>query len=368
MSKFTLPRSRAAILAAAAALALLVVITAVFVIRARTQHPLLSAPTLALQEVSGKSLYYNNVARDWLLSKRPELLTAEDRQNDSARTRGLIQAVQNPKLFRQLDRQYRFDTLLLVGDPSQYRPLLDHLLDAKDWTLSYLDHTSLIFRRESAQRWNLEAFAQVRKHFDEANNSDRATFLAQAAGKMVAVRQAGLANQMLEEARGLDDTLPEVWSTQAQYHLALGQWNDAMANADRALAIDDDWMPAIACKAQALYAMKYFSDAYNYSRRLVDQNPNDPGLLFYHAKIAHEARAFTDEIRTLAHLIDLAEKGNRPASGYRVYLGQAYASDGQAEPSLEEFSKALADPELPPTQRQFAEESAAMIRARIGVR
>lgn len=366
MRKFALPLSRSTTIVLATVL-LIGVVAAVFWLRSRAQHPLLSGPTLALQELSAKSLYYNGIARNWLISQRPDLLTPEDKEADSPRTRGLVQAVQNPKLFRQLDRQYRFDTLFFVGDPSQYRPLLDHLLEAKDWTLTYLDHTSLIFRRDGSTPWNLEEFAKVRKHFDEANASDRASFLAQAAGKMIAVRRTDLANQILEEARELDDQLPEVWSTSARYRMALGQWNDVLADADRALAIDPDWMPAIACKAQALYAGKYFSDAYGYSRRLIDNNPNDPGLLFYHAKIAHEARAYTDEIRTLNRLIELAEKENRPTSGYRVYLGQAYAADGQAEPSLEQFGKALADPELPTEQRKFAEETAARIRARVGL-
>ncbi|MHA3773978.1 hypothetical protein ACXR0O_20795 [Verrucomicrobiota bacterium sgz303538] len=366
MKQFPIPRSRRFFLALGV-VALVAIATALFM-NSRRQNPLLAAPTLALQEVSGKSLYYNSAARDWLLSKRADLLTPEDRDNNSARTRGLIQAVQNPKLFRQLDRQYRFDTLLLVGDPSQYRPLLDHLLETKDWALSYLDHTSLIFRREGDRPWSKEEFAKVRTSFEKASASDRATFLAQAANKLIAVRQTTLAKELLEEARGLDEGLAEVWSTQAQYRMAMGQWNDAIADADRALAIDEDWTPAIAAKTQALYSSKHFSDAYPYSRQLIEKHPDDPSLLFYHAKIAHEARAYTDEIRTLTHLIELAEKENRPASGYRVYLGQAYASDGQGKESLEEFRKATADPELPKEQRQFAEESSAMIKARIGVR
>jgi tetratricopeptide (TPR) repeat protein len=148
--------------------------------------------------------------------------------------------------------------------------------------------------------------------------------------------------------------------------MALGQWKEAVTAADQALSIDSDFIPALACKAQSLYAMKYFSDAYNVSRKLIGELGDDPALLFYHAKIAHEARAYADEIRTLQKLITLAEEQKRPTSGYRVYLGQAYASDGQAEPALEQFAKALSDPELPKEQRTFASESAAMIRSRVG--
>ena len=84
-----------------------------------------------------------------------------------------MQAVQNPKLFRQLDRQHRFDTLLLVGDPSQYRPLLEHLLEAKDWTLQYLDHTSLIYRRSAETPWKPDDFVAIRERLAEIRSRAR---------------------------------------------------------------------------------------------------------------------------------------------------------------------------------------------------
>jgi hypothetical protein len=129
--------------------------------------PQLVTPTLALEGLSAKSLYYNAAARQWLLKQRPELLTEEDRAADSERTRNFIQAVQNPKLFRQLDRRYRFDTLLLVGDPSQSRPLLEHLAEAKDWTLTYVDHTSMVLRRDPAPPWSAADLAVLRARFSE---------------------------------------------------------------------------------------------------------------------------------------------------------------------------------------------------------
>jgi tetratricopeptide (TPR) repeat protein len=316
--------------------------------------------------LSSKSLYFNAAARPWLLDQRPDLLTAEDRDNHSARTRSFVQAVQNPKLFRQLDRQHRFDTLLLVGDPSQFRPLLDHLLEANDWTLKYLDHTSLIYKRSAEGAWKPADFEAVRAVLSKASAADQAVVLSQAANKMIATRSTAGARQLLEEAEKLNKKSPEVWSTWGQYRMALGQWKEAVSAADEALLLDDEFVPALACKAQALYAMKYFSDAYNVSRKLIREVGDDPALLFYHAKIAHEARAYSDEIRTLEKLVKMADEQQRPASGYRVYLGQAYATDGQAEPALKEFAKALADPELPAEQRAFATESAAMIRSRVG--
>ncbi len=330
------------------------------------ENPLVRTPVLALETLTAQSLYYNAAARPWLLAQRPELLTPEDRDDLSARTRSFIQAVQNPKLFRQLDRQHRFDTLLLVGNPSQYRPLLEHLLEAKDWRLQYLDHTSLIFRRDGKVPWTPDQFSRIRERLAQASIEDRAAILSQAADKMIAVRATTAARQLLEDARGLAPNSPEVWSTWGQYQMALGQWKEAVIAADQALLVDGDFVPALACKAQSLYAMKYFSDAYTISRKLMEELGNDPALLFYHAKIAHEARAYSDEIRTLQKLVKMAEEQQRPASGYRVYLGQAYATDGQAGPALEQFGRALADPDLPKEQRTFATESAAMIKGKVG--
>ena len=87
------------------------------------RNPLLDTPQLALASLQAKSLYYNARARPWLVSLRPDLLTAEDRDADSERSRMSEQSVQSPKLFWQLERRYRFDALLLVGDPSwKYQP------------------------------------------------------------------------------------------------------------------------------------------------------------------------------------------------------------------------------------------------------
>ena len=88
---------------------------------------------------------------------------------------------------------------------------------------------------------------------------------------------------------------------------------------------------------------------------MVAAQPNDPGLLFYHAKICHQARSFSAEIQTLQRLIERAESEGQPATGYRMYLAQAYAADGQAKPSIEEFKRVLADPAISREQRRFAE-------------
>jgi hypothetical protein len=334
----------------------------------RHDNPLLTTPVLAVEALSAHSLYYNADGRAALLGRRPELLTAEDKDGASERVRSFVQAVQNPKLFRQLDRQYRFDTLFLVGDPSTYWPLLQHLIETNDWTVSYLDHTSLVLRRGGSDSWTEAQLEPIRARFAAASADDRGMFLSAVAVKAVALRKFALGKKLAEEAEQIAPKLPDPWSAMARYHLERGEWNPAIADADRALDIQDDYPAALASKTQALYASKHFEDAYHLSEKLVELRPNDPEILFYHAKICHDARAFGEEIKALQQLIALAETAQRPTSGYRMYLGQAYARGGKGPEALEQFEKALADPDISGEQRAQIREDVTQIRSRIGAR
>ena len=321
-------------------------------------------PHQALASLNAKSLYFNGAARPWLLTQRPDLLTDEDRDEKSERARRFVQAVENPKLFRQLDRQYRFDTLLLIGDPSQYRQLLDHLLEANDWTLTYLDHAALIYKRNGAREWQPADFEALLTSFPTPRG--QATSLAQAAVKLLAIRRAADAKTLLDRAERLDKAVPDLWNALAIYRMNRGEWKSAISQVDRALEIDPNFLPALATKTQILFSTKKFADARQFSSRLIAAQPNDPGLLFYHAKICHQAREFSEEIEALQRLIRRAESEGQPATGYRVYLAQAFAADGQARPSIEEFKRVLADPEISREQRKFAEDTLAQVKSRSG--
>lgn len=330
--------------------------------KSATSSPELSTPMLALQRLPGGKWYFNAAARPWLAAQRSDLIAQEQKDENSELSRAMVQAVQNPKLFRQLDRRERFDGLLFVGDPSQSRTLLEHLLESKDWTLTDLDHTSLVFRR-SGDAWKPENLAPLRAKF---GGHDLAVFLSQAATKMLAVRMTEPAKALLDDARSADSRAPEVAAAFAIYRMNRGEWAAAEAETERALKADPKNLSAIATKTQVLFATKRFSAAYDLSKQLIATAPDDPALLFYHAKLAHEAHAYGGEIEALNHLIELAEKARISASGYRVYLGQAYAGAGDAKPAIDAFNAALADPELPEEQRKFAQGLLDQVRQRSG--
>ena len=333
----------------------------------RRANPLLETPVLVLEGLQAKALYFNSGARPWLLARRPDLLTAEDHDDGSARTRAFAQAVLVPRFFRQLDRRERFDALLFIGDPSQSRPLLEHLAETKDWALSYVDHFGMVFRRDGARAWKMEDLDPVRARFAGATAEERATFLAQTAVKLVAVREFEAGKQLLDEAVLLDARLPEAWNGLAVYHMHRGEYREAFDAAERALALDKAHLPALATKTQLLFATKHFSEAYELSKQLIERLPDDPNLLFYHAKIAHEAHAYQAEIAVLEKLIARAEADARPVSGYQMYLAQAYAAKSDGPRAIDAFMRVLNDPELPQEQRDFARENIARIKKRTGL-
>jgi tetratricopeptide (TPR) repeat protein len=346
------PRKRGAVL-----LLLIGVVAALWLGKIFWMHPSnpqLTTPVVALETLRSTSLYFNGPAFPWLAGNRSDLLIAEDKIPESSRIRRMVQATQNPKLFRQLDREYRFDTLLFIGDPSQSRALLDHLLDTKDFLPVYLDHTSIVFKRDAARSWEPADFAPVRQRF--AKPDELAGCLAQAAVKMTALRMFDHAKSALDEAAKLDPQLPDVWSGYANFYLIQGEWKSALENADRALELNKRYLPALGAKSQILYSTKRYTEAWSLSKRIIELAPDEPTLLFYHAKIAHEAQAFDSEVEALQKLISLAEHENRPESTYRIYLAQAYAKQGEAEPALKQLSLALLDRELPEELQKHAEK------------
>jgi len=333
----------------------------------QTAHPLLAAPALLLEQVPSGTLYYNGAAFEWLRVRRPDLLAPEDRGGATKRSRAFAQAVLAPQLFRQLDREQRFEALLFVGDASQYRTLLDHLVETKDWSLSYVDNWGMIFRRGGGRAWKMEDLQPVRARFAGSGARDRAMFLAQTGVKLAAVREFNAGRQLLDEAVQTDKDLPEAWSGLASYHLQRAEYGEASKAVDRALEIDAEHLPALATKSLLLFGTRRFSEAYELSGKIIARLPDDPNLLFYHAKISHEAHAYKAEIEALQKLIVMAEDEERPVSGYQLYLAQAYTAAGEAKPAIDAFMNVLNDPDLPQDQRNFARESIVRIKQRTGL-
>jgi hypothetical protein len=189
--------------------------------------------------------------------------------------------------------------------------------------------------------------------------------LAAMAERLVAARRFEEALELIGLARGADAGEPAVWTAEGSYRLGRGEWAQAVAAADKALALDKRYAAAQAVKAQGLYFSKRYEEAYVLSRQLLEGSPEDPVMLFAHAKIAHEVRALEEEVEVLRRLIGFAERETRSSSSYRVYLGQAWAMRGAGEEALAELDAALADPELPPDQVDFARSARGRVELKV---
>ena len=340
-------------------------------------NPLLVTPQLALEELQSRSLYFNGTALPWLRQLRPELLVPEDMDTHSARSRAFVQAPQSPSLFRQLDRQYRFDTVLLLGDPSNYLRLLDHLLEPepekRDFRLVYLDHWAFVFKRGAAHEWQPADSEELRRKLAGLRSKDQGVFLAQAAGKMLAIRQVDAAKRWLDAAAALNAGSVDVLSGLARYETTLGRWQAAAAYADKALEKDENCVPAMAAKIMALRGTGRKLDAFNCSEKLNKLLPEDPVRLWQHAQLAHEARRTAVEIKALTRLVELARQEGRPVSEYEFFLGEAHVyaaidDAGEAATALKYLRSAISDPLLSSEKRKFAEERIAIIRERTGLK
>jgi predicted Zn-dependent protease len=301
-------------------------------------------------------LFFTPGAHADLAAARPDLVAAADEH-------AFAQAVQMPQVFRALDHERQFDALLLSGDPTTYEPLLRHLGETKDFVLTWLDNAVIIFRRQGSPAWVEGDLTAAAGQFQGEN---KARFLAGAARRLIAIGQLDMAKRALDGAEPAGKDVPEYWTTLGLYDGRVARWPEALDALNKALALDPDFTPAMTTKAQILFGARRFDEALALSDQIVDAHPDDPSMLFLHATISHEAHAYQREIAALKHLIELADAQGISTTGYRIYLGQAYAETGDAMPSLIEFKKAVDAPDVSPEQRKFAQDCIDKIVAKTG--
>jgi tetratricopeptide (TPR) repeat protein len=317
--------------------------------------PRLTGEQLAIAQLKDAHyVFYSPGSHADLAAARPDLVTGVD---ERAFARGL----QVPDSFRALDHARQFDAVLLSGDPTTYKPLLQHFSDTRDWVLTWLDNANLIFRRVGATPWKEVDLNTTTAQFTRSNKS---RFLAGAATRLIAIGQLPMAKRALDAAAPYGVRLPEYWTAVALYDGEIARWADAVAALDKALAIDPDYTPALTTKAQILFGARRYEEAMAITDKVVEEHPDDPSMLFLHATIAHQAHSYDREIAALRHLIELAEAQGQSTTGYRIYLGQAYAEHGEAMQSLIQFKAALDAPDISQAQKEFALDCVAKIHAK----
>lgn len=327
--------------------------------------PELATPRLALAHLSAgqapnesnepRSLFFTPPALPFVKA-HPDWIGGDPAKAEAlAKEYNLV--AHNPKAWRTLDRQSRFDTVLLMDDPAAFRPLLDHLSGSTDWTLTYLDATSIIFRRSPAKAWSAADLTPLKETFATHPKREQILLRVQTAHRLIALNEMNLAKTLLDEASAIDPDSAVAWSQLSFWHATQGQWNGAVAAAERAYKADPQHLPAVTAQANALFAQGKFNEALKLTRQLVKELPEDGPALYLHAKVTHAAHAYTQEIEVLKKIIDLAAPRSLPTGTWRVFLGQAYAATGEADAALKEFELALKDPTLTTRERSFSEKA-----------
>jgi tetratricopeptide (TPR) repeat protein len=317
--------------------------------------PRLAGEQMAIAQLKdAHDVFYSPGSHADLAAARPDLVAAAD---ERAFARGL----QLPETFRTLDHARHFDAVLLSGDPTTYKPLLQHFSDTRDWVLTWLDNANLVFRRVGATPWKEADLNTTAAQFA---HSSKSRFLSGAATRLIAIGQLQMSRRALDAAAPDGAGLPEYWTALALYDGEIAHWVDAVAALDKALAIDPDYTPALTTKAQILFGARRYEEAMAITDKVVEEHPDDPSMLFLHATISHEAHSYDREIAALKHLIELAEAQGQSTTGYRVYLGQAYAEHGEAMQSLIQFKAALDAPDISQAQKEFALDCIAKIHAK----
>jgi tetratricopeptide (TPR) repeat protein len=328
----------------------------------------LATPKLAIEHLAqfqGKRLFFTPAALPFLKPTWVQWHSAGmDEGGIEEVARQFDAAAQNPKAWRALDRTARFSALLLTGDPAGFRPLLDHLYKSPDWTLTWLDHTSFVFERSPARHWTIADLETLKAGFATHSSAERVTVEVQTAHRLIAIGEVEPAKMLLNDALKMDAASPTALTELAFADAALAQWDQALAAADSAVKADRDYLPAIAAKANALYAHGEFNAALLLVRQLIEKAPEDGQSLALFAKIAHAAHAYQEEIGALEKIVHLSQAKALSTGAWRIFLAQAYAADTQAEPALAQFEAALKEPDLTDSERSFAQKGIERIKGR----
>ncbi len=271
-------------------------------------------------------------------------------------------AAQNVALFRQMHRQVGFDAVWISGDLGTSGPLFDGLVADSEWVPLYVDHQGVVFRRVAIAK-DLSLEVGPGSHPGLSRNG-LARVKAAVAANLSALKRDSEARQMIREAREASPAEVDVRVAEARLELDGGRWEAAFVAASDALSMRRNYVPALAVKARALYALGRFADAFGCSRKLVERAGGDPLVLFNHAKIAHELRVFGEEIEILKTLIDVVERDGGWTGGYRIYLGQAYAAIGEGDLALGELNAVSGDSSLSADQKAFVQEALEKLKSR----
>ena len=265
----------------------------------------------------------------------------------------------NPSEWREAFRRQRWPAVVLSGPIGEYRPLLDHLLVSPDWHLASVTNHGFLFRHgPGLPPRSLEEGSRFR------SDHETALYLAQIAGYYEAIWRTGDARVCLERAVSLAPENTSVLSHAANFAVAQRRWQDALAHSRKALEKNPNLGHAKLVQALALFETGETEQA----EKLIDEvllgSPNDSYTLFLSARIRRTLNDYSGEAASLEKLVTNAKNAGVSPVDYQIYLAQAYAKQGLAEPALRSYRAALENDQLGPRERDDIRDAIEAIESK----
>lgn len=272
------------------------------------------------------------------------------------------QRPREPSLWREQDRQKRYQAVWLLGEPAGYAPLARHLGESPDWRLAAVDAVGMLFVREPrGDAFATEPALQFAR--EQGAAASRANFMAACAVSCLAANAIPEADEVsrLAVRQSHDSTRAAI--VRARALMLSGDVQAALEESDRAIQLQSRSSEAWQVRAEVLLHAGRVDEAGAAAQRGRRLAPDDTGALWLAARASNASRAFGEEAEILEKLIALTQGRGGDAGFYLFYLGQAYAKAGLARPALNALSEAAAAPGLSEGQRREIEEVKASIRA-----
>lgn len=320
-----------------------------------SKNPGLSYP-LALMEMArsrdGQPAFSNPAALTYQLLWAPKTVDAEISLRSSL---GL-----DPGKWRQAARERQWQTVILAGPPAEYQALLDHLAASPDWRLAYVDNQGFLFVKGSGA----DVPAPVLEEIREPSEIEQAVYLAQLAERFDSLQWNGPSRSFLAQAFELAPQHPDVLSHAASIAARNKRWRDALKYSDMILKDRPADVHARLVRVLALDETGRGGEALDALDELRASLPEDPYILFLHARLCRKANDYARESSSLQQLIRLTELRGESAADYRIYLGQSLAKQGFARQALEQFQAVLDSGRLNAEQAKMVRDAMEAIQAR----
>jgi tetratricopeptide (TPR) repeat protein len=264
----------------------------------------------------------------------------------------------DPSQWREAFRRQRWPAVVLSGPIGEYRPLLDHLLASPDWHIASVTNHGFLFRHGPGLPPR-----PLEESFQFGSDDETALYLAQIAGYYEAIRRTGDARACLERALRLAPVNTRVLSHAANFAVAQRRWQDALAHSRKALEKNPNLGHAKLVQGLALFETGEAEQADKLIDEVLLESPNDSYTLFLSARIRRSLHDYSGEAASLEKLVTNAENAGVSSVNYRIYLAQAYAKLGLAEPALRSYRAALESNQLGTRERDDIREAIEAIES-----